>query len=575
VVLSATSSSRGGGVGEMDTAGLIELAKANHESGRIAEAEGLYREALARTPAAFQSGHVWYLLGAVCHAQGKHAAALESLRESIRLRPDFAHAHYHLGITLAEQGRHAEAEQGFRHALDLKPDFADCCARLGDALAAQGKIDQAEETYRQAAHLHPGAPLYLALASTLFRQNKVDEALASFRAAADLEPGSAEAQTSWGTALISMGKTEEAIAHLREAVRLKPDHAPAYGFLGELAKENCFSFSAAEIDDMRGLLADAQTSATDQAVLHFALAHVHDRLGDADAAFDHYRRANEMQHGINLKQGTAFDVSAHRRLVDDVIAGFTPEFFQRLAGAGNPSQTPVFIVGMPRSGTTLVDRIVSAHPHAASAGELIDLEKIVGDLPRLLDRPRTLELLSHLDRATAAAQAGRYLRRLEQLGPGALRVTDKMPQNYFYLGFIAALFPRARIIHCRRDPLDTCFSCYIHNFADFSTSLEGLGLYYREYERLMSHWRAVLPLSMHEVHYQALVAQPEPIIRELIAFCDLPWDDRCLTFHENRVPVHTVSRMQVRRPVYTSALGRWRKYAAHLEPLRRALQASL
>ena len=215
---------------------------------------------------------------------------------------------------------------------------------------------------------------------------------------------------------------------------------------------------------------------------------------------------------------------------------------------------------------------MSAHPQAASAGELFDLEHIVGDLPRLLDHPRTLELLSRLDRATVQDQAERYLRRGQQLGPDAARVTDKMPQNYFYLGFIATLFPCARVIHCRREPLDTCLSCYIHNFADFSTSLESLGLYYREYIRLMRHWQTVLPLRIHEIDYEAMVANPEADIRALIDFCGLPWSDRCLSFYQNRGPVHTVSRLQVRRPVYSKAMGRWQKYAAYLEPLRKAME---
>jgi len=555
----------------MDTAALLQLAKTNHESGRLSEAERLYREVLQLTPAGSEQGHVWYLLGAVCHAQSKYGAAVENFRQSIHQRPGFAHAHYHLGVCLAEAIRHAEAEECFRRALALKSDFPDCCVRLGDTLAAQGKLDQAELSYRQAVQLRPTGPVCLALASTLFRQDKVEDSLAAFRQAAELEPASAEVQTSWGTALISLGRSDEAVAHLHEALRLQPDHARAYSFLGELAKETYYAFAASEIENMRGLLARPQTPAEDRVVLHFALAHVRDRLGEVDEAFAHYCQANELKHQLNLQERVVFDGNAHRRLVDDVIAGFTTEFFERVAGFGNPSEIPVFIVGMPRSGTTLVDRIVSAHPQAASAGELIDLEKIVIDLPRLLHHPRTLDLLLRLDRATVQDQAERYLRRVERLGPGALRVTDKMPQNYFYLGFIAALFPRARVIHCRRDPLDTCFSCYTHNFADFSTSLEGLGLYYREYERLMAHWHAVLPLPMHEVQYEALVSRPEAAIHELIAFCGLPWSDSCLSFHENRRPVHTVSRMQVRRPVYTSALGRWRRYAAHLAPLIKAL----
>jgi tetratricopeptide (TPR) repeat protein len=556
----------------MDTAGLLQLAKSNHESGNLADAERLYREVLRGTLGP-QQAHVWYLLGAACQAQGKHASAVESFRESIRWRPGFAHAHYHLGITLAQQSRYAEAEECFFLALTLKPDFADCCMRLAETLAAQGKLEHAETMYRQAVELQATTPRLLALASTLFRQNKVEEAMAAFRRAAELEPASADVHTALATALIGLGQADDAIVHLHEALRLLPEHAPAYSFLGELAREDRYALSSTELDAMRALVTKPETSPPHRVLLRFALGDVHERLTNYDEAFRHYCQANEAQHRLNIEDRTAFDITAHRKLVDDLISGFTPEFFRRVAGFGSLSETPVFIVGMPRSGTTLVDRIISAHPQAASAGELVDMEKIVVDLPRLMDHRRTLDLLSQVDQGTVEMQADRYLRRLQQISPEALRITDKMPQNYFYAGFIATLFPRARVVHCRRDPLDTCVSCFTHNFADFSTSLEGLGLYYREYERLMAHWRTVLPLPIYDLQYETLVAQPAAAIRELIGFCGLPWDDRCLAFHESRVPVHTVSRMQVRRPLYTSSLARWRQYEYHLEPLKRALSA--
>jgi hypothetical protein len=236
-----------------------------------------------------------------------------------------------------------------------------------------------------------------------------------------------------------------------------------------------------------------------------------------------------------------------------------------------PIETPIFIVGMPRSGTTLVDQILAAHPQVAAAGELTYIEDLMSDLPRMVGLERSLEVLSALDAATVQAAGQRYWARLQHWGRGAARVTDKMPQNFFYLGLISALFPKARVIHCRRNPLDTCLSCYMHNFTDFATSLESLGFYYRQYARLMEHWRRVLPMRMHEVQYEELVAQPESASRELIAFCGLEWSATCLAFHERGGAVHTASRLQVRRPIYTSAVERWRRYEKHLQPLQDAL----
>jgi tetratricopeptide (TPR) repeat protein len=572
-------------------AAILKLAQDSHNAGNLDRAEELYRQVLRLTPASPPQGHVWYLLGAVYHAQGKTAEAVESFRQSIELRPNFAHAHYHMGIVLGEQLKHGEAEECFRRALALLPGFTACLTQLGHVLAAQGKFADAERVYREALRLQGNAPrnpaqdnapdpaLHISLAGVLFRQDKIDLALETFRQAAELAPASAEVHVAWGTMSLGLGQPDDAVAHFHQALRLQPDYAGTYGYLSELAKEGFYGFSAAEIEGMRRLLETPRMPAEDRITLHFALANALDKLGDCDLAFAHYRQGNELRHQLSVRTGQELRLEEHRQTVADFIAGFTPEFFQLARDFGDPSDVPVFIVGMPRSGTTLVNHIVSAHPSAATAGELAEMERLVADLPQLMNHPRTIGLLFRLDRPIVQAVAERYLKVLRQLGDTAgkvpaQRITDKMPQNYFYLGFIAVLFPRARIIHCRRDPLDTCISCYMHNFADFSSSLEGLGLYYRQYEKLMAHWRQVLPLPMFEVQYEELAARPEPIIRALIDFCGLPWHDACLAFHENRRPVHTVSRMQVRRPVYTGSVGRWQRYAAHLAPLKAALAAN-
>ncbi|MSQ93229.1 MAG: sulfotransferase family protein [Gemmataceae bacterium] len=426
------------------------------------------------------------------------------------------------------------------------------------------------------------ADTHLQLAKALIRENQETDALAHFEQAAQLDPRLAEAQSAWGAALIDVGRTPEAIAHLQESLRLQPDHVVAFAHLSELVNENCYRYSEAELAEITRLLGDAATTPVDRSALHFALAYVQEKQGQYDDAFAHFRTGHDLKRQASEASGVVFESAEHTKVVDDLIAGFTPEFFQRVAGFGNLSDKPVLIVGMPRSGTTLVDQVLSAHPDVAAAGELMELGNIVADLPHLLNRPRSLELLSHLDRATVQTLARRYLRRLEQFG-GALpplstpprqeeaRVTDKMPQNFFYLGFVAALFPNARIIHCRRDAMDTCVSCYTHHFTDFARSLEGLGFYYRQYERLMAHWSAVLPLRMFEVRYEDLVASQEGVTRTLIDFCGLEWHDACLKYYDHRRAVHTASRMQVRQPIYTSSLGRWRRYAAHLEPLLEAL----
>jgi hypothetical protein len=302
---------------------------------------------------------------------------------------------------------------------------------------------------------------------------------------------------------------------------------------------------------------------------HFSLGRLYDRAGDYNRAFVHF------QAGNNLKPSD-FDRGEFTRFIDDLINTFDVDFMRNAPCAHHGSRRPVFIVGMPRSGTSLVEQILASHPEVCGGGELEDIRHIAFGAGAWLGSshtyPRVVRELAAADCDTLAAG---YLKKLAVLSPQARCVTDKMPQNFLALGLIALLFPEARVIHCLRDPLDTCLSCYFHDFTGYhpyAYRLEGLGFYYRQYQRLMRHWRAVLPIPMLDVVYEDLVADPEAGIRQLLAFCELDWDERCLRFYESERIVHTSSYQQVRRPIYKSSLGRWRHYAAHLEPLRRALE---
>jgi hypothetical protein len=230
---------------------------------------------------------------------------------------------------------------------------------------------------------------------------------------------------------------------------------------------------------------------------------------------------------------------------------------------------------MPRSGTSLAEQILASHPRVRGAGELVDIGKMSTLLPGRLGGEAYPDCLERLDRATARTLAEEYQGSLRQHGGAAERVVDKMPHNYLHLGLIAALFPRSRIVHCRRDPVDTCLSCYFQEFVNplpYGPDLASLGRYYREYERLMAHYAQVLPLPLFELNYEELTAQQEAVSRRLVEFCGLDWDDRCLRFHETARTVRTSSSLQVRKPMYTSSVGRWKRYEAHLGPLLDALR---
>ncbi len=319
--------------------------------------------------------------------------------------------------------------------------------------------------------------------------------------------------------------------------------------------------------DEMGRLAEAGDLPENQAVqLNFTLARALDAEDKYEEAFRYLERGNRLK-------AAQFDPEAHRQVVDRIIHTFSAEFFEARHGWGDLSRLPILIVGMPRSGTTLVEQILASHPDVTAGGELTYLnelsKQLAADIPAL-EYPEAIAAAS----ATQINALGEeYVRQLAMLSRGLPRVTDKLPPNFMRLGLIALCLPAAKVIHVRRHPFDTCLSIYFQNFEHehaYAWDLTHLGAYYREYERLMDHWRRVVPLQTLEVQYEALVDNQEKLTRELLEYCDLSWDDRCLRFWETKRAVDTASLWQVRQPMYTRSVERWRHYESHLGPLRKA-----
>ncbi|HTU93620.1 MAG TPA: sulfotransferase [Gemmataceae bacterium] len=554
---------------------LMEIAIRRVSGGDLPGAEKACLQLLQAQPWHVQALQI---LGVICGRLGRHEEAITYLGRAIRIDPSNSDLYSNLGVAFARAGRLEEAMAQFRQTLRRRPDHPVALVNLGAALASRGCFAEAIDHYRQLLQVNPGcAATHNNLGHALRKEGQLQEADEHFCEAVRLQPDYATAYSNRAGLLLQLGRWEETINCCHESLRLEPDRVMAYIYLAQLAAEGLYQFTGEQVRHMESLVTahdsgrvldgGRRLSNDDASGFHFIVAGLCDRKGEYDRAFCHYRRANELKAQVFRQENRPFNRERHRRNIHDIIATFDRGFFERVRSFGLATEVPVFVVGMPRTGSTLVEQILSSHPQVVAAGERKELGEI------LTSRAPYPAHMSRLDSFTSRGLAEEYLRRLSRLGPEAVRIIDKTPDNYLHLGSICALFPKARIIHCRRDVMDVCLSCYFRYFSDvnYSTSLEDLGFYYRQYERLMRHWREVLPIPVYEVEYEELVRDPERISRGLIAFCGLDWSECCLAFHENRRPVQTASLVQVRRPLYASSIARWKRYESHLSSLRQAL----
>ncbi len=368
---------------------------------------------------------------------------------------------------------------------------------------------------------------------------------------------------------MELGKFDEAMAHYDQAIGLKPDYAEAHYHRTDL---KTFHAGDPDLAALEALVTENRLPPGKMLYVHFALGKALEDIGEYPGAFEHLLQANALK-----RRELPYDEPGYQRAFRTIAERFDEAFLEQFAGMGDPSATPIFIVGMPRSGSTLVEQILASHPLVHAAGELKNLDRVVETLSDPDGRP--IPYLSNhrnLDADGLRRLGHNYLVGLPTPAAGTTRITDKAPSNFFHIGLIRLMLPNARIIHTLRDPVDTCVSCFARLFAQgqsFSYDLAQLGGYYRWYHELMEHWRSVLPADvLLDVAYEDLVDNFEPQARRLIDFCGLPWDDRCLSFHQIGRPVRTASSVQVRRPLYRSSLARWRRYEAYLQPLLAELE---
>jgi tetratricopeptide (TPR) repeat protein len=540
--------------------GLVEahnnLGNAFLDLGRFDDAAGCYRSALQIKP---DDAQILCNMGTALRQAGLLAEAAQSFGRALLLKPGDVNALNNLGNVLRDLGSRREAVALFRRAIELDPGRAESHCNLGTVLFELRRVDQATASYRQALVLQPDyAPAHLSLGLALRQQRRPADAESACRAALDIDPNYVEALSFLGELLADRGRFAEAEELFQRAITINPDFSSGYASIATHRKMT--SADTAWLKGAEALL-EKRRPLGHEIGLRYALGKYFDDVRQYDEAFNHYRQANE----LTRRYGSKYDGTKLEQRVDRIIRKFDATFMRPNQDQGSASELPVFIVGMPRSGTSLAEQILASHPAVFGAGEVIFWNAAY-------DAYRDAELEGKAAATLIPDMAADYINRLTAMCGAAHRVVDKMPANFLYAGLIHAAFPKARIIHMQRHPIDTCLSIYFQNFFNigpYANDFDNLAHYYRQYLRITDHWRAVLPATTWlEVPYEELIDDQEGWTRRMLDFIGLPWDPKCLDFHQTDRVVITASKWQVRQKISKSSAGRWRNYEKFVGPLR-------
>lgn len=577
----------------------FQRAFARHRSGDRAGAEREYRAILKQTPDHARTLHFY---GVLKHEGGEGKQAVELIGRAVRLDPENAMYHSNLGVALDRIGKREEAVSAYGKALEIQPSFPDAYLNLGASYMSQRRPKDAMACFRKAIELKPDyTDAYYNLGNLLKDFSRLKDAAKCYQKAIEIDSSHQEAKYNLGITLKTLGKLEAAqrcfddvliknpgynraiaaqvdvlmrmgkfdegyrrIKPLIDSGVRDPDTLVAYAQMA-----GRFDYRKKAIELLEAAISKEISDPQQQRQVLFLLGRLYDDIDKPDQAFEYYRRGNEMVH-------QSFNPYAFKKHIDRLMVVYQELWSKPLVTSAKQSELPVFIVGMPRSGTTLVEQILSSHPQVYGAGELQEMGLMLQEMPALLATNVSYpDCMEQLTQETIEKLSDKYLRRLRSFSADARRVTDKMPQNFLHLGLIRQLFPAARVIHCIRDPLDTGLSIYFQNFSDglgYAFDLQNIGLFYQQYRRIMNFWLSNLGISVFNIRYEELVKNPESIIRRMIQFLGVDWDDQCLMFHESDRSVVTSSFQQVREPIYSRSVGRWKRYAPHIQPLIKTIQ---
>jgi len=524
------------------------------------------------------NAHAWYLLGVVNGLMNIFDEAESCLRKAIRLQPDFTDGYFVLAKLLLARNSQDDAIEYLNKVVELQPDYTEAHILLGKIQFSLLNFDLAMSAYEHAHKSQPDNTDILCSLADMMQNNmqdphllreRVDKSINYYKFILEQEPDHIEATTGLANALVNKGSASDAISVLKLRLEDDPVDSRVINTYARLCKKTRSFDKASTIIEQQ--LQNQAIVGKERTELLYSLGNIHDSIGNYEAAFAAYKQACDMD------ASAGFDPSYAESLVNDLISVFSEETVSELPVADNTSELPVFILGMPRSGSSLVEQILSCHKDIYSAGEIRDIPRISDELhcaDKNILYPGTIACTS---KEEINRHANEYLDRIGEFSPNAIRITDKINPNFLHIGLISMLFPRAKIIHTIRNPLDTCLSCYFQQWVIgglYNKNLVNIGRFYKLYEKLMAHWHKVLPITILDVHYEHLVQDLESTSRKIVSFCELDWDPDCLEFYKDDRVVLTSSADQVCRPIYTSSVDRWRNYENHLGPLKESLGIS-
>lgn len=517
---------------------------------------------------ALDNHEAYYNLGNAFMDQGRLNDAASNFLQAISLKPDYVEAFINLGVVFKDQGKLDEAVSSFNKAIAFKPSFAMTHYNLGNVLKQQGKLDDAIASFRRAISVEPNYyEAHYNLGVVLQAQGKLEDAVESYHKALSLQPGLAEAYNNSAMIFNELGEMDKAVTYFKKALSLKPTYAEAYKNLSLIVRHTENNDDIREMEDIFNNIQDIPDK--DRSTLGFALGKAFEDLGDYSKAFTYILQANSLKRGLYK-----YSIQNDRDFFERIRKTFTSDFFSLNHGSGIRDRVPIFILGMPRSGTTLVEQILASHQLVFGAGELEILAELITVFCRDEKAIKFPECVVNLDKTSFGRMGSEYIAKIKKYSNHAEFITDKMPYNFLYIGLIKTILPNAKIIHCVRDPMDNCYSIFKTGFTrdnSYAYDMTELGQYYNLYRNLMAHWEKVLPGFMYTIRYEEVVANQRRQTENLLHFCELSWDDACLSFYNTERRVSTASLAQVRQPIYNDSVELWKRYENQLEPLRKEI----